>query len=62
MLVSFRVNNFRSFVDKALELRCEEGQGGEWEDRAFFLQYDLRFGGERANSVIAYCAQGGAVL
>lgn len=44
MLVSFRVMNFQSFVDKALELCCEEGQGGEWEDRAFFLQYDLRFG------------------
>lgn len=44
MLVSFRVKNFRSFVDRALYLRCEEGQGGEWEDRAFFLQYDLRFG------------------
>lgn len=27
MLVSFRVKNFRSFVDKALELRCEEGKG-----------------------------------
>lgn len=29
MLVSFRVKNFRSFVDKALELRCEEGTGRE---------------------------------
>lgn len=44
MLVSFRVRNFQLFVDRALYLRCAEGQGGEREDRAFFLQYDLRFG------------------
>lgn len=51
MLVSFRVKNFRSFVDRALYLRCVEEQGGEWENRAFFLQYDLRFGGGREQIV-----------
>lgn len=29
MFVSFRVRNFRSFVDETLELRCEEGRGCE---------------------------------
>lgn len=32
MLVSFRVKNFRSFVDEALELRCAEGRGVEAGD------------------------------
>lgn len=45
MLVSLRVKIFCvSIADRVLDLRCEEGQGGEWEDCAFFLQYDLRFG------------------